>query len=343
MFIKKNIFYIITLVFISCNAQKIKNISGEYEGLYFMEDNTFVFGTRNGMEVGTYKIDNDKIYFKSNQKSVRFSLYGRKNNSVKKGIKIMFDGFEVGSYINFKTNNSNITKKYKPILDKNIGAFTFPYVFDSLVNIKALNFTEDNIDKEYKFENNTNFNDFIIFYREDKETYGFQESLSGKIKILKDGSSILMSGQKIKKVPFTKATLLEIEKSKLMYLKSYPIEENYYCNAAYNNFDEKVIDMKQYRTKDEKQGEYIKIKKANDNFVSEQYDFDNDKLIYRYKKIQSTIEKINFGKIIIDKKALFDSEYEIKTKTNVDIPFEPLYKSSPVEVTPNSYFKKIVK
>lgn len=332
--IKKNIFYIMSLFIISCNAQNNKTISGECEGMYFMDDNTFVFIKGYGMELGTYRIDNNKIYFKSNQKSVRFSLYGRKNNSVKKGIRIMFDGFDIGSFIKFQTTDTTISKIFQPILDKDIGAFTFPYIYNSLVNIKKIYLTELNTDREYKFENNTDFNDFILFYREDKETSGIEESLSGIIKISENGKSILVSGQEIKLAPFTKSSLSEIETYKRMYLKSYPIEEYYYCNAAYNDFDEKVVDMKQYKINDEKQSEYIKIKKANDAFVNKQDDFDNDKLIYRYKKIQSTIEKIDFSKIIIDKTALFDVKYEIKENIKHTVPFEPVIKSALLKVLP---------
>ncbi|WP_309608051.1 hypothetical protein [Flavobacterium sp.] len=332
--IKKNIFYLMALVMISCNAQNNKTISGECDGMYFMGDNTFVFIKGYGMELGTYRIDNDKIYFNSNKKSVRFSLYGRKNNSVKKGIRIMFDGFDIGSFIKFQTTDTTISKKFQPILDKDIGAFTFPYIHNSLVNTKTFYLTEENTDREYKFENNTDFNDFILFYRKDKETSGIEESLSGKIKILKNGKSILVSGQEIKLVPFTKSSLSEIETYKRMYLKSFPIEEYYYCNAAYNDFDEKVVDMKQYKINDEKQSEYIKIKKANNAFVNKQDDFDNDKLIYRYKKIQNTIEKIDFSKISIDKKALFDDKYEITEKIKDTVPLEPVIKSALMEVLP---------
>jgi hypothetical protein len=341
--IKKNIFYLMTLVMMSCNAQTNKTISGECVGMYFMDDNTFVFGTRNAMELGTYKIDNDKIYFKSNQKSVRFSLYGRKNNSVKKGIKIMFDTSDIGNFVKFQTNNGTITENFQPILDRNIGSFTFPYVYNRLADTKTFYFMEENTNKEYKFENNTDFNDFILFYRKDKETSGIEESLSGKIKILKNGKSILMSGQEIKLVPFTKSSLSEIETYKRMYLKAYPIEEYYYCNAAYNDFDGKVVDMSLYKIKDEKQGEYIKIKKANDDYKDEQDEYHNDKLMYRYKKIQSTIEKIDFSKIVIDKKALFDSKYEIKTRKIDHVPFELPVKAAYMEVESDSIYNKKVK
>jgi hypothetical protein len=339
--IKKNIFYLMTFVIISCNAQNNKTISGECQGMYFMDDNTFVFIKGYGIELGTYKINNDKVYFKSNQKSVRFSLYGRKNNSVKKGIKIMFDISEIGNFIKFQTNKGTITEKFQPILDKDIGAFTFPYVYDILTDTKKFCLTEENSDKQYKFENNTDFNDFILFYRKDKETSGIEDSLSGKIKVLKNGNSILIDGQEIKLVPFTKSSLSEIESYKRMYFKSYPIEEFYYCNAAYNNFNEKIIDMKLYKTKDEKQGEYILIKKGKDDFVNEQDNFHNDSLIYKYKKVRGTIEKIDFNKIIIDKKALFDSKYEIKTKINDNVPSELPVKLEFMDVKSDSiYIKK---
>ena len=304
-------------IFTSCsNAQNTKQIAGEYEnGLYIYEDGTFLAGGMNSVVFGTVEFEGDVINLIKHRPKYKFALYGRKENSRVYGNTIMFEGFEDNGLVNLLENNNPPTLVQR-VFNKNANCFDWPFFYDNGEDCKTIYFADESDKQLYKFELPKDYRDFVAFRFNFEDDPNLNEPIVATVS--KDFNSISFYGsdKKINKKPLTQEALEAKKMVFSMNERAYPEGKYYYCNPAYNIFEEQGIDISQYEEFGYK-GEgafHLKGSEAYPKGERFENDYHDNAIIYRYEKIDPKIvEKTKYS---IKEKSIFISECE---DTQVDV------------------------
>ncbi len=195
----------------------------------------------------------------------------------------MFGNFtSANALVNMEANNLSITSM-KPVINEYANCWSPPYIYKNKVQNNYFYFSEKGEKTLYLFNNNQGYNDFIVVYTR-QETSGFHLNLELSSE---NKSQLLYNGEILEKLNSAKikedATQI-IE----MYNRAYPFADQYYCNPAYNYFEEHGINIHA--------GSYKKIEKNGAFYYFdstaeplEDSDYNNKSKIYEYQKISPTV------------------------------------------------------
>ncbi|MEO6838275.1 MAG: hypothetical protein ABI261_01755, partial [Ginsengibacter sp.] len=209
-----------------------------------------------------------------------FVLYGRTNQSIVSGNKIMFKGLEEGeTLINCSSDNGTL-KNMQPVFNKDANCIDYPVVLKNTNDNQNFYFAKHSENQVYEFENNQGYNDFIIMFIEQKKN----QDLYANIK--DDGNSLLIEGKIIIKKTVDEKTNIEFDQMSKMYDRVHPQSENYYCNPAYNVFEEYGININKYQ-KEILGKEYYYVNKSYEEEGVD--DYHKMSVIYEYKKITPNV------------------------------------------------------
>ena len=282
------------------NSQTLKNLAGEYKnGLYIYEDGTFIAGGIHAIVFGTVELNNNIVLFKKHLPKHKFALYGRKDNSRSLGNTIMFEGFEHNGLVNLYEKNTPLQVMQRVF---NVGAncFSWPFFYDNKENSNKIYFADETDTKLYLFEIPEGYKDFVAFrFDLDEDPYTIEE-LYGQVSNDFNSITFYNSNEKIIKKPLSKEALEVKNLIATMYDRAYPEGEYYYCNPAYNIFEEEGIDIKNYKEIGSN-GEGVfqligsEFQAKGDRLES---DFHEEAIIYQYKKITPEIIDITEFSII---------------------------------------------
>ena len=304
------------LSILSC-SQNSKPNSKQIEGVYDFErgaliinaDNTCFILAENTCIKGIVEIQDTIVKIKSYIPEVPFVLYGRKNSNYK---KIMFQNFEnADALVNYDANNNEM-QYMRPLLNKDASCVDYQ-IEEHIENISNKFYFAIKGQKEvYEFENEEDYTDFIVQYIVPQN-----EKFEVVLEWNKKTNNLTFDGKMLEKNANT-IQKIEIENIIAMYNRAYPETEYYYCNLAYNFFEEKGIDVHsgQYK-KEENDGEYFYIDKYNEPPIT--HDDMNDTIDYRE----------------IDKEAEYRSTYQIKEYKKIA---PTILKDKKYSINPNSIF-----
>ena len=297
MTIKTIIKLIILLPFltnITCCAQNSSKIAGQYKlqgsAMIINPDNTFLIVAYGTVVKGTVEFQDTIVKLIPYKPKVPFVLYGRKNQSKVSRNTIMFQSFnEAQTLINYDENNKSL-QKMKHVFNLDANCIDYPNVLNNFNNNAKFYFAIKDQKEVYEFENNQGFNDFIVLYLPEKNKISALYFMLNKEKnaIMYDGKEISKEENLIKEA--------DIKQIMGMYDRVFSESENYYCNPAYNFFEEKGIDLSQYK-KEKYKDEYYFVNKYNDR--GDKNEYQNIGIIYEYKKVNP--------KILVDKTYSLDT------------------------------------
>lgn len=297
-------------IFTSCsNAQSTKQIAGEYENLYIYEDGTFLASGMHFVVFGTVEFEGDIIKLIKYRPKYKFALYGRKESSRVYGNTIMFQGFENDGLVNLLENNNPPTEMQR-VFNENANCFDWPFFYDNEEDCKTMYFADESDKQLYKFELPKDYRDFVAFRFDFEDDPNFNNPFL--VQVSEDFNSISFYGtdKKIIKEPLTQEALEAKKMVFSMYERAYPEGKYYYCNPAYNMFEEEGIDISQYEEFGNKgEGKFhLKGSEAYPKAERFENDYHDNSIIYRYEKIEPKIvEKTKYS---IKEKSIFISECE---------------------------------
>ena len=282
-------------------AQSTKEIAGQYSlqgGLLVINpNNTFVVIGMGTIIKGNIEIQDTLVKLIPYKPKQPFVLYGRILQTRITGNTIMFQSFsETNSLINYEENNSTFNKM-KQVFNPDANCIDYPTVLDnSNINQKIYLAIEDS-SEVYEYPINHGYNDFIAIYLPQYENADMRD-----IYFTMRNGKIYLNGEIQEKIVADTLSKKDLDKIIGMYERAYSESEYYYCNPAYNFFEENGIDLSQY--KKEKYGdEYYYLNKYN----AEEDDSDsyhNIGKIYEYKKITPTVLKNK--RYTIEKSSVFN-------------------------------------
>lgn len=292
----------------SCSkAQDTKKIAGEYDnGFYIFDDNTFIAGGVNSCVFGTVVVDGNIITLVKHHPKQKFALYGRKVNKRLYGNTIMFQGFENDGLVNLSENN-NPPKVMRKVFNTDANCTDWPNFYDNTEDSKEIYFADENDTQLYKFELPEGFRDFVAFRFDLENDPNLYQPIEAKIADDFNSISFASNDEILIKKPLTKEILQTKELVMSMYERAYPEGKYYYCNPAYNIFEETGIDLNYYEKIGNNKEGVFQLKGSNHYEPSIEdrlkFDFHADDIIYQYERIEPRIiSKMNFS---IDNKSIF--------------------------------------
>ncbi|TDL99583.1 MAG: hypothetical protein C4K58_06745 [Flavobacteriaceae bacterium] len=219
----------------------------------------------------------------------------------------MFVGFEDNGLVNLLENNNPPTVMQR-VFNQNANCFDMPSFYDNGEDNKTIYFADESDKQFYKFEIPKDFRDFVAFRFNTEDDPNLNEPILAKVS--KDFNSISFYGsdKKITKVPLTPEDLETKKMVFSMYERAYPEGRYFYCNPAYNIFEEQGIEISQYEEfGNEGEGTFL-LKGSEAYPKGERFEIDyNDKtIIYQYEKIEPII--VEKPKYSIKEKSIFISE-----------------------------------
>lgn len=110
----------------------------------------------------------------------------------------------------------------------------------------------------YEFDNNHGFNDFIVLYM--ASNISVDEI---KFTISKDDNAFVIKGEPKEKLHNANIPKKEVQKLFSMYDRAFAVSEFYYCNPAYNTFEEWGIHLEQFDKVQNEMNIILNIKKLN--------------------------------------------------------------------------------
>lgn len=311
-------------------AQNSSKIEGSYNfergSLIINADNTCFILAENTFIKGVVEIEDSIVTIKPYVPEVPFVIYGRKNNNYRearageKGVmnnKIMFQNFgKIEALVNFDAKNSSL-QKMTPVLNADANCVDSQLVLDNEKHNEKFYFAIKGLEEVYEFDNDKGYSDFIVQYIV-PETEQFEIVLNWN----KKTNKLTLDGEVLERLE--KAMSKEAMTNFIgIYNRVFPEAEYYYCNSAYNFFEENGIDVhsEQYK-KVENYGEYYYIDKLNGppmiHEIEDSGDFiEIDKAaeykdtyqIFEYKKVKPTILKNK--SYTIDKSSVFNFKCEV--------------------------------
>ncbi len=315
------------LAILSC-SQNTKSNSKQIEGVYDFErgaliinaDNTCFILAENTCIKGIVEIQDTIVKIKSYIPEVPFVLYGRKNNNyyearegeITDENKIVYQNFEdANALVNHDTKNNSL-QTMTPLLNKDASCVDFQIEEGIKKRSEKFYFAIKGQKEVYEFENDEDYTEFIVQYIVPEN-----EKFEVILKWNKKTNNLTFNGKVLEKNVKT-IQKKEMENIVAMYNRAYPETEYYYCNLAYNFFEEKGIDVHsgQYK-KVENDGEYFYIDKYNEPPIT--HDDMNDTIDYRE----------------IDKEAEYRSTYQIKEYKKIA---PTILKDKKYNINPNSIF-----
>lgn len=295
--------FITVLINGQSHARNIQQIVGQYQdnqsSLIIFEDSTFMILAYATLLTGTVEIEKSEAKFILSNNN-NFSVYGRRNNEIKNGSKLMFYGFNNGeSYF-----GNTAEDKLRPIQTDLDSYYSFLNVSESkmfcFMGNKANWWDETNSRTLYKFTNKEEYNDFIILRKESPNASSFKAQIAdeGKKLILLDDENkkTLEKGpieseikdQFIQKLLFKQ--LIGNDKYQDLMQRKYV-----FANSAYRQYEpQNILDTDLYISLNDGQGTYISREVYNEN---EKYDtgdpneYHNYLRIYKYTRVEAEISE----------------------------------------------------
>lgn len=289
------------------SAQDTKKIAGQYDnGLYIFEDNTFLAGGVNSVVFGTVEVEGNIIKLKKHHPKQKFSLYGRKTTTKVSGNTIMFQGFEHNGLVNLSENNDG-PKVLRRVFNEGANCCDWPNLYENSENCKVIYLADENDSTLYKFELPPDYRDFVAFRFDFEDDPNLYQPIFAMIANDLNSISFENSGKKVMKKPLDKDILQTREIVMSMYARAYPEGKYYYCNPAYNIFEETGIALEAYKEIDHNDNGVLQLKGSKKHEPSSQnrleFDFHSNDIIYRYEKLDATVmSNTNFS---IDNKSIF--------------------------------------
>ncbi|WP_136666744.1 hypothetical protein [Flavobacterium sp. H122] len=318
---------------------------GSTSGIYIFEDNTFALYGYATLVFGEYKIQNNSIDFIPFKPEQPFTILGRENKSVKKGIKLTFESsfIEYDSiFVKFDKKNpinlleSNI-EKGKPYYITNLD-----YKPSLITLIQNKENSENNNDSNtYSFNINPNYNDFLLFYNVSKRE---SEPFSGKIMSKNKQTVLVCDWGNFKKENKEEAEMLTfLNQYKKEYQKSKTQNEFHFNDrlkkaTGYNHLSERenIFSIDNYIL-DASSNKYIRkdIYKKQKKYLNEKVtDYHDESIILKYDKINPSLKNFtDLNKITKGKNEFLFKSYkdENKDKKKEEIKSEKIYLSKPLE------------
>jgi len=266
-------------------AQNSDNFAGQYKlgtTLIILKPNkTFLLLDMGTLIKGNIHIDSSTGKLIPYKPKDAFVLYGRTNHFIKTGNTIHYRGpSEAPVLINYNDTSSS-PNTLKPIFNQYANCIPFPTVIHNLRSSPKLYVTIIDSESVYTFENNEGYNDFVLSYIEPSTPIA---ELS--FTILTDGASIMIKNETLHKL--SSPAISEAEEKMLlgMYDRDYPETDFFYCNPAYNIFEESGVRLSQYN----------KVQNGNVYYflhttITKNDDYSNPGIIYEYKKINAMVLK----------------------------------------------------
>lgn len=288
---------------LSTNAQTTEKIAGSYKikgaVLVINADNTCWALAENTVLRGVVDIKDWVVMVRPKTPSAPFVLYGRKNETIEKGNKIMFGNFvEANALVNMKENNSSFTTM-KTVFNEDANCLNPPYIFNNPTQNPKFYFTVTGQDQVYSFNNNQGYNDFIVLY-----SHQAGNNFELDLQLSSDSSHLLYNGKVLEKLK-NDISKEEINQLAAMYNRAYPEADKYYCNPAYNFFEEHGVNVHSGAYKKiEKSGAYYFINSTTEQM--EDNDYNNYSKIYEYEKINATV--LSVKDYTIDRSPLFTAK-----------------------------------
>lgn len=287
-------------------AQDTKKIAGEYDnGFYIFDDNTFMVAGVNAIVFGTVEVKGNTIKLIKHQPPQKFALYGRKVDARLHGNTIMFRGFENNGLVNLSENNNppNIMRR---VFNKGANCFSFPNFYDNAADCKEIYFADENDLQIYKFVLPKGYRDFVAFRFDLENDAYLRKSLEATVAEDFNSISFVTDNKKHYKRPLSK-DILETKKILMsMYERTYPEGKYYYCNPSFNIFEEKGIDISNYKELGNGEGVFQLIGSNQSEPTAEnrlKFDYGSNEIIYRYERIEpQTVTNVKFS---IDEKSIF--------------------------------------
>lgn len=278
------------IIFIWCNfatfAQNPAKIDGQYnfgDGsiLIINTNKTFMLVGYGDIIKGNVVKNGNDVILKPFNSEMPFALYGRVHKNKELGSKVMFQNFtDAQAVVNFDTLKNN-PLEMKRVFNEDANCIPYPSVIENRYPIQKVYFAFEGQREIYEFENKLEYNDFVVFC--------FKPKNEEREIILKQKKNNLIhteTGKTITKYNKDRVSNEEIIEMNRIYDNAYNLPENYYCNPLYNSCEENIIDLKQYQ-KTTEGNEYYFIHKNDVN--RDESDYQNKRIIYEYKKIQSKI------------------------------------------------------
>lgn len=320
-----------------------KTTSGRYslgsnEGIYIYDDGTFALFGYATLVWGNYVITNNQINFTPTIPKQAFTILGRKNTSIKKGIRLTFESDFINdgpTYIKFD-NDSLI-----PISSDNFSGGDSHYTTTldyypttiTLVQNRHSNFYQYNTNI---FNLNNNYNEYLLFYH---KTITEQEPFSASL-LTEKGVMILKShwGKFIKQI---NGKNKEWESFLINCKKQQELNKNtdvFYFNDQHksaNGFNQlseefSIFDINNY-VLDDASNKFIRkdiYRKGKDYSNAVVSEYHEETIILKFENVEvSKKTDTNFNEIVIGSNALFVKDEKnnniIQQEEAIEIQEEP--------------------
>lgn len=274
---------------------------GATAGIYIFDDNTFVLYGYATLIFGEYSLHNNSIAFIPYKPEQPYTILGRENKSIKKGINLTFQrSFIEYDSIYMKFDNSNPIN----LLDSNVNKGVPYHTTNVDIKPNLITFIQNkengknkNSINAYSFNINTNLNDFLLFYNVPKRE---SEPFSGKI-ITKNKQTILIcdwgdfkkqNEEKAEELKFLNQYKKEYEKNK--NLSEFYFNDQMKKATGYNHLseEENIFSIDNYIL-DLISNKYIHkdIYKKQKKYLTEKVnDYHDESIILKYVKIDFSIK-----------------------------------------------------
>lgn len=324
-----------------------KNTSGRYShssgGIYIYDDGTFILFGYATFVLGNYTINNNQINFTPIIPKQAFTVLGRKNMGIKKGIQLTFQSSFINDgpiYIKFDSDS------LIPISSDNFSGGDPYYTANLDYCPTTISLVQNRSGNLYKFNTNifdleNNYNEYLLFYR---KTITEQKPFSASL-VIEKGEMILKShwGKFVKQ---TNKRDEEWEKFLINFKKQEELNKNivvFYFNDQFkpaNGFNQlseefSIFDINNYVLDDASnkfihKDIYRKGKDYSNAMVSRYHE---ESIILKFKNIEAS-KKIdtNFNEIEIGSNALFVNDKKNNNTDEVIQQEEPV-KTSILEIT----------
>jgi hypothetical protein len=270
-------------------AQNSSKIAGQYKIattlLVIKPDNTFLMIDMGILIKGKVKSEGVNGKLIPDKPKELFALYGRTKTSITTGNIINYNSgvSEARPLINYDENNA-VLKKMKKIFNDDANCIKEPTLITNPHNNPKFYFSVQDGKEVYEFENNQDFNDFIVLY--------LTPSISVdeiKFTVSEDSNALVIRGERIEKLAKSNISEAELKKLSGMYDRAFPESDYYYyCNPAYNIFEEFGINLEHFN-KVQNGNEYYYLNKKIERTADS--DYHNYGIIYEYRKISPVILK----------------------------------------------------
>ena len=281
--------------FSSCKGQNTKKIAGQYKDgasvLYIFEDNTFMALAVNSMAFGKVELNGQELVLTPHRAKQKFALYGRKQKSRVYGNTIMFQGFDEGNgLVNLQENNSPPAEMQR-VFNADANCVDWPNFYDNSNDAKVIYFTEKDSKEIVEFKIPEGYRDFVAFrFEDDLNIQPVTGTVSADFKTIS-----INGGNEILKEPLTEEMLANKKMGSSMYERAFPEGKYYYCNPAYNIFEEHGIDINNYENIGYKGEGVFRLLGADGNEGEPgsetrlEYDYHDETIIYQYTRIEPTL------------------------------------------------------